>query len=163
MDKYKSERTFALDFVRKAFDGVLDKGGEPYILHCAKVGLRSYLKALHDYIFYKETEEAEFLATEISIAGMLHDIIEDTCIGLDVIKLLFGEEVARLVDLVTRKDGESYMQFIDRVKTCPKATIIKKADIMHNMDLKRLEVVTDADLARVKKYEKALKRLESRA
>ena len=51
------------------------------------------------------------------------------------------------------------MTFIDRVKTCPKATIIKKCDIMHNMDLSRLEVVADADLARLKKYEKALKRL----
>lgn len=163
MKKYIEERTFALDFAKKAFKGVLDKGGKPYIDHCKRVGLISYSDSLSEYAFYKELEEAEFLATEIGIAGMLHDVVEDTCISIETIELLFGKEVARLVDLVTRKKGETYMQFIDRVKTCPKATIIKRCDIMHNMDLGRLETVTDADLSRVKRYEKALERLLARA
>lgn len=161
MNKYIKERTFALDFAKKAFKGVLDKGGKPYIEHCHRIGLISYSDSLSEYAFYKEPEEAEFLATEIGIAGILHDVVEDTCISIETIELLFGKEVARIVDLLTRREGESYMQFIDRIKTCPKAKIIKRCDIMHNMDLDRLETVTDADLARVKKYEKALKRLES--
>ncbi|MBK9936695.1 MAG: HD domain-containing protein [Cytophagaceae bacterium] len=108
MKKYIEERTFALDFAKKAFKGVLDKGGKPYIDHCKRVGLISYSDSLSEYAFYKELEEAEFLATEIGIAGMLHDVVEDTCISIETIELLFGKEVARLVDLVTRKDENTF-------------------------------------------------------
>ena len=159
IEKLTYLKDLARHIAMTAFDGVLDKAGKPYYEHCEKVGVMSYSKAYYDYLFIMEKNLAEKIAFEIGTAGYLHDIVEDTCIGLDVIVLLFGAEIARLVDLVTRKEGESYMTFIDRVKTCPKATIIKKCDIMHNMDLSRLEVVTDADLARLKKYEKALKRL----
>jgi (p)ppGpp synthase/HD superfamily hydrolase len=159
IEKLKYLKSLAKHIVMTAFDGVLDKGGKPYIQHCEIIGITSYLDAYHEYIFYKDLEKAEYEAIEIGIAGYLHDIVEDTCIGIDVIELLFGAKIARLVDLVTKKESESYMQFIDRVKTCPKATIIKRCDIRHNMDLTRLETITDADLTRIKKYEKALKRL----
>lgn len=147
---------FALELVTRAFDGVKDKGGRPYLEHCQIVEY----KATEIALFLLDDEE---VIKEISIAALLHDTVEDTAVTIEMIEILFGAEIARLVDLVTRKEGESYMQFIDRVKTCPKATIIKKCDIMHNMDLTRLWTVTEADLARVKKYEKALKRLETRA
>lgn len=146
--------TFAFKFVRLAFEGITDKGGKPYYEHCDAV--------FRNTLSIQPMQDVDTM-TEICLGALLHDVVEDTAVTIEMIELLFGTEIARLVDLVTRKDGESYMQFIDRIKTCPKATIIKKADIMHNMDLERLEVVTDADLARVKKYEKALKRLESRA
>ncbi len=119
----------------------------------------SYDIAHFGWLLTRREGDEQIVPMEIFIAGTLHDVVEDTKVTIEMIELLFGAEIARLVDLVTRKDGESYMQFIDRVKTCPKATIIKKCDIMHNMDLSRLETVTEADLTRVKKYEKALKRL----
>lgn len=163
IEKLQILKELAICMVYSLFDGVKDKGGKPYTEHCKTVAHLAYSRANFDYLLTKREGDEPIVPLEIFIAGTLHDVVEDTEVTIEMIRILFGKEIARLVDLVTRKEGESYMQFIDRVKTCPKATLIKKCDIMHNSDLSRLETVTDFDLARFKKYEKALKRLDARA
>ena len=71
------------------------KSGEPYIIHPLWVGI-----ILADLEMDKET----------IVAGMLHDAVEDTEMSLDDVTEEFGEEVALLVDGVTKLGQLNYSQ-----------------------------------------------------
>ena len=94
----------------------------------------------------------------------LHDTVEDTPLTIERIKELFGEEIGEAVCAITKsKDGSmSYDYYIERVKANPLARAVKISDLKHNMDLSRLEKVgiTEKDIKRAKKYQKALKKLQ---
>ncbi len=83
-----------LDLIRRAFDyandkhkGQLRKSGEPYIVHPRDVGI-----TLANYRVDPST----------IVAGLLHDILEDTDTTYEEIKQLFGEEVADIVEGLTK-------------------------------------------------------------
>ena len=98
------------------------------------------------------------------IVAYLHDTVEDTPLTIERIKELFGEEIGEAVFAITKpKDGSlSYDDYIERVKANPLARAVKISDLKHNMDLSRLEKVgiTEKDIQRAKKYQKALKKLQ---
>lgn len=97
----------------------------------------------------------------ILIAAVLHDVVEDTLIGLDQIKGEFGDRVANLVDWLTDKskpeDGNrATRKEIDRdhiAASPPAAKTIKLADLIHNTGS---IVKYDQDFARVYMKEKEL-------
>ena len=106
------------------------KSGEPYIIHPLCVGI-----ILADLEMDKET----------IAAGLLHDVVEDTVMTYDEIKEEFGEEVAQLVDGVTKLGQLSYSadkvevqaenlrkMFLAMAKDI-RVIIIKLADRLHNM------------------------------
>lgn len=120
--------------------GQIDKGGKPYVLHPLQVMLR-----LQD-------ESAEIMA-----AAVLHDVVEDTVASLDEIKILFGMEVGRLVDALTRREGENYFDYIKRVKLDPGAVKIKLADLEENMRIDRgVDLETEASRKRRERYARAV-------
>ena len=98
------------------------------------------------------------------IVAYLHDTVEDTPLTIERIKELFGEEIGEAVFAITKsKDGSlSYDDYIERGKANPLARAVKISDLKHNMDLSRLEKVgiTEKDIKRAKKYQKALKKLQ---
>lgn len=98
---------------------------------------------------------------EEKIVAILHDSIEDSnikkeeLIAFDIPKRLVDE-----IDLLTRKNGDSYMQYISKIKREGKiAKKVKLADLETNMGLSRIEKPTKTDFDRVKKYKKAYKLL----
>lgn len=91
------------------------------------------------------------------IVGVLHDVVEDSDWTLDGLRAEgFSEAVLAGVDAVTRRGGESYMDFVERAGRDPNGRIVKRADLLDNMDMARLPTVTDKDRERLKKYETAL-------
>lgn len=49
------------------------------------------------------------------IAALLHDTVEDTPVGLDFIEKGFGKAVAEVVEILTRRENESYLEYIQRI------------------------------------------------
>ena len=129
----------AVSIAKFAHQGQVDKAGVDYINHPIRV-----MNAVD--------EEKE------KIVAVLHDVVEDSGITLrDLRKQGFDEEVVIAVGCLTKIAGESYSQFIDRVKSNRLASRVKLQDLKDNMDLSRLKTVSEADLARVEKYKQAMK------
>ena len=129
----------AIAIAVEAHKGQKDKAGDPYILHPLRV------------MFRMDTKEE-------MIVAVLHDVLEDTAITPDQLKEMgFSETVLEALDSVTKRDGETYEDFVQRAALHPIGKKIKLADLRDNMDLSRLEKITDKDIRRVKQYHSALK------
>lgn len=126
----------AISITAQAFEGKLDKGGKPYILHCLAV-----------------MEGVSRLGSKVMQAAVMHDLVEDTKWTLDDLrKKGFDEEVVIMVDNVSHRDGETYDEFLDRIAPCPKSRAIKIEDLDHNSQIKRLKGLRDKDFERLAKY-----------
>ena len=90
-------------------------------------------------------------------AAWLHDVLEHTdTTAADLIAAGIPAEVVRVVEVLTRRDGEDYLAFIDRVCADPPAVQVKIADALHNLDPARDFGPTPEQRAR---YHEALVRL----
>ena len=127
----------ALEIAIKAHKNQTDRYGKPYIFH----PLRVMMNVDND---------------EDKVAAILHDVVEDSDITLDDLrKEGFPDEIINAVDCLTKRDGEEYIDYINRVLTSPIAKRVKLADLKDNMDLKRIDVITEKDIVRLNKYLKA--------
>jgi (p)ppGpp synthase/HD superfamily hydrolase len=131
----------AITLAAEAHAGQTDKAGVPYILHLLRVMQAQNSK-------------------EAMMVGVLHDLVEDTGYILDDLREQgCPSEVIAALRHVTRKDKESYAEFIERIGRHPIARQVKLADLKDNMDVTRLESVTEKDTERLRKYHQAYQQL----
>ncbi|HKB20467.1 MAG TPA: HD domain-containing protein, partial [Gaiellaceae bacterium] len=139
----------AFGFASRAHDGQERRSGEAFIHHpfgAAKIcaGLR--------------------LDEETIAAALLHDVVEDTTVGIDEVRAEFGDEIANLVEGVTKltriqfqsrehAEAENYRKMIVAMAHDVRVILIKLADRLHNM--RTLEY-----LGRQKQVQKARETLE---
>ena len=119
--------TLAYEFAKEAHHGQLRKSGEEYILHPIEVAkILIHMK----------------MDTDTVVAGILHDVVEDTLITTADISYHFGNTVAMLVDGVTKlknlpegtqKQHENIRKMIVAMAKDIRVVIIKLADRLHNM------------------------------
>jgi (p)ppGpp synthase/HD superfamily hydrolase len=127
----------AVSIAARAHRGQTDKAGAPYLLHPLRLMLRM------------ETEAA-------MMAAVLHDVVEDTEWTLERLREAgFSDEVLEAVDCLTHREGESYQQFVERVRTNPIARQVKIADLEDNMNVRRIDQLGPRDLERLEKYHRA--------
>ena len=119
----------AYEMASKAHEGQLRHSGEPYIVHPVEVAL----------ILFNLGMDCESMT-----AALLHDVVEDTEITKDDIKNIFGEDVAELVEGVTKlgkvpiftkeeQQAENVRKMLMAMSRDIRVIIIKLADRLHNM------------------------------
>ena len=132
--------------MRIAFDAhkeQVDKTGMPYIFH-----------PLH---------LAEQMDNEESICvALLYDVVEDTEMTLYDLRVQgFSYRITDALSLLTHEKGTEYIEYIGKIKFNPLATKVKLADLRHNSDTTRLDVVDGKTKQRIEKYSKAIELLSS--
>jgi hypothetical protein len=133
----------ALDLASLKHREQKDKAGMPYFGHIARVSNAC------------KTGPAKVVA-------LLHDIIENTDVTEEYLEEKgIAEFVIKAVLCLTHKKGEAYDDFIHRTAKNPIAREVKIADLEDNMDVRRLENVTEEDFKRMDKYLNAWKYLKS--
>lgn len=127
----------AIELASRAHVAQRDKTGGPYVLHPLR---------LMDKV---SGEDAKIVA-------VLHDVVEDTPVTEDELRGLgFSEAVIRAVLALTRRDDETYAQFVLRCKANPLALPVKLADLEDNYNLPRAMLREDKlekDLRRLARY-----------
>ena len=131
-----SEKTYDLEKItqaykvaEKAHEGQLRTSGDPYITHPLAVA-----SILLDYC----------MDTDTICAALLHDTVEDTDVTLDELRKKFGEDVALMVDGVTKiglvplvskeeQQAENIRKILMAMSKDIRVIIIKLADRLHNM------------------------------
>lgn len=128
----------AIAIAAEAHAGQLDKAGAPYVLHPLRVMLRV------------STPEARIVA-------VLHDVVEDSEWTFDGLRAEgFTEEILAALDSVTKREGESYDEFVRRAAANPIGRQVKLADLADNMDLSRIAEPSGRDHERIEKYRRAV-------
>src|SRR5678809_6143 len=122
--------------IRTAFEMAVEahktmrrKSGEPYILHPIAVA--------------RICVEEIGLGVRSTICSLLHDTVEDTDISLEDVEREFGQEIARIVDGLTKisnvidvnasKQAENFKKILLTLTDDPRVILIKLADRLHNM------------------------------
>jgi hypothetical protein len=149
MIKLTQKMRAALEFAAQCHAGVLDKGGVPYICHPFQVALGVY-----------------HLGEDAFIAGVLHDVYEDCkgqvvngeVVSLELIEDKFGSNVREIVDSVSRRPQETYMDFVRRFSWNVIGTEIKLSDLNHNTLPERMANLSPEKQERnTQRYDKAKK------
>ena len=146
-DMEKIDRAY--QFARKSHGDQKRRSGVPYILHPVSVA----------YILVELGMD-----TDSIVASLLHDVVEDTPVGLEEIKKMFGAEVANLTDGVTKlgripyssreeQQAENLRKMLIAMADDIRVIIIKLADRLHNM--RTIEFMPDQ-----KRRDKALETME---
>ena len=124
----------AMKLAGEKHQGQTDKGGAKYVEHVKRVAARCY-------------------ADETKIVAWLHDLLEDTDVTPDyLLSMGFPQEVVDDVLAVTRQEGENYADFILRVEQSERGKEVKIADLEDNMDIRRLNDLSEEDCRRLRKY-----------
>ncbi|KAL2594938.1 hypothetical protein GLYMA_11G012000v4 [Glycine max] len=136
----------AIAFARKAHRGQMRKTGDPYLTHCIHTG--RILAAL--------VPSSGKRAVDTVVAGILHDVVDDTCQSLRDIEAEFGDDVVKLVASVSRlsyinqllrrnrrvsvnqgvlgqEEASNLRVMLLGMVDDPRVVLIKLADRLHNM------------------------------
>src|SRR3712207_6574074 len=137
IDKVQKNRPSAdIELIRRAYlfsalhhRGQTRASGEPYLVHPLEVA----------------NILADMRLDEVSVStGLLHDVVEDTLVDLDTIRAQFGEEIAHLVDGLTKiaqisnqsreeQQAENVRKMLLAMVDDVRVVLVKLADRLHNM------------------------------
>lgn len=139
---YTAATKKALKLCFDAHKDQLDKSGMPYVFHPF-------------HLAEQMTDEAT------TIVALLHDVVEDTNYTLnDLENMGFCKEVIDALALLTHDPDVPYMDYVLKIKDNPIAKAVKLADLKHNSDVSRLDVVDEKAIKRREKYQEAMELLK---
>lgn len=125
----------AIQIASTAHMNQVDRGKRAYILHPLHV-------------------MEQFLASpQLAAIAVLHDTVEDTAVSLDYLSRQgMSQRVVEAVDALTKKDGEEYSDYLERLCGSTDAIFVKIEDSNHNANVSRLINPTPKDTARCARY-----------
>jgi hypothetical protein len=117
--------------------GQTDKAGQAYFQHPMRVAMRC-------------------ATTEQKIVALLHDTIEDTSVTPEyLLEQGFPKDIVDGILSVTKREGESYDDFVKRAAQNPIGRVVKLHDLEDNLDVLRLQSLDGNGAERINKYLKA--------
>ena len=131
----------ALEIATRAHHGQEDKLGNDYINHPTRIA-------------------AKFVDDpDLQSISFLHDVLEDSEVTEEDLRKLFSSHIVDAVVAMTKRDVQSYDEYLKQVKANEMALAVKLADVEDNMS--RLDQLTDLETRRrlTEKYERALEML----
>jgi (p)ppGpp synthase/HD superfamily hydrolase len=143
----------AKELAKKLHEGMTDKYGNPYFEHLERVADR--VRDM-EYNMVDETSEINLYL----VAAYLHDSVEDTEMELFDIESKFGKDIAVAIDLLTRKEGMPYSEYVERIRRDAKSDVINSGKIARVVKLAdlfdHLMGPTPCPPNLIKRYEKSL-------
>ena len=128
---------------------------------CFEVHKNQTDKSGMPYVFHPFHLAEQMQDEESTVVALLHDVIEDSDHTVDDLRRMgFSETVLSAIALMTHDPNVPYMDYVAKIKEDPIARAVKLADLKHNSDASRLDLVTPRDEARLEKYKKAIALLE---
>ncbi len=138
---YTEDTKKALKLCFEAHKNQVDKSGLPCVFHPF-------------HLAEQMTDE------RTTIVALLHDIVEDTDYTLDDLRNMgFESDIIEALMLMTHDKAVPYMEYVAKIKNNPIARAVKLADLRHNSDLSRLDIVDEKALKRKEKYSEAIRLL----
>lgn len=135
----------AIILATEARRGQTDKIGQPYVSHPLRVML-------------------SLGSPQDRMVGVLHDVVEDTPLTPeDLAERDYPEEIVEAVDALSKRSGETYEEYIERVHANPIAVRVKIADLEDNLQLWRMAGLKEKALDKVKQKIKAYRSLKDAA
>jgi (p)ppGpp synthase/HD superfamily hydrolase len=140
----------AVELAHIAHEGQFDKIGAPYISHPERVAAGV---------------AADGLGADVQSVAWLHDVVEDTWVTLDDLRWMgFSERIVDAVDAISKRKGEKFADYYERVKANPMALAVKWHDVADNASPERLAKVAPDTRERLRaKYERAVELLSGEA
>lgn len=108
----------ALKLATEKHEGQYRKGGKPYVTHPIAVS---------------EMLKEKGYGTDYQIAGLFHDLLEDTDATEAEIEIIGGARVLEAVRLLTKQKGYVMSEYVAGIKANPIAFAVKAADRLHNL------------------------------
>lgn len=149
---HKKQLEFALNLIDLYHKNQKDKASKEYRFH---------LMAVKDLVINR-MKLLNFSSEDINngiIVALLHDLLEDTECPLELLETGISPENIIAIQLLTKKPkmtNEEKSLYFKNIKSHPLARQVKIADLIHNMNLQRLDLVTIKDLRRNENYLKNL-------
>jgi len=131
-----TKKALSLSFA--AHKDQLDKSGMPYVYH--------------PFHLAEQMQDED-----TTIVALLHDVVEDTAYTIDDLRTMgFNEKVCDAIALMTHDPAIPYLDYVAQIKLNPIARAVKLADLRHNSDVTRLDIIDEKALRRVEKYKAAI-------
>ena len=140
---YTMQTKKAMRIAYVAHKDQVDKSGMPYIFH--------------PYHLAEQMEDE----TSVCVA-LLHDVVEDTDFTFDDLRELgISESVIKSIRLLTHNKATAYADYIQSIKESGDeiAIKVKLADLRHNSDITRLELIEEKAVESSNRYKDAIKQL----
>lgn len=138
---YTEQTKKALKLCFLAHRDQVDKSGMPYVFHPFHLA-------------------EQMMDEDTTVVALLHDVVEDTPHTLDDLKKMgFSSQIIEAISLMTHEPGVPYMDYVQKIKENAIARVVKLADLKHNSDLTRLDIIDDRAKQRVEKYAQAIRLL----
>lgn len=141
-----------ISITARHFEGILDKAGQPYILHCIRVMLKLQPHGLL-----------------LMAAGCGHDLLEDPSrtgarwTRSDLLQEGFADRLVNCIWNVTKEEGKTEEEYEEKVISTDDSILVKMPDVEDNSDLRRMKGTREKDFQRHLKYMALFARLQNRA
>ena len=115
--------------------------GSDYYQHCHRV---------------MGTVQAQGHSELTAIVAIMHDVVEDSSFTMADLGKKFSNEIINPLDLLTKREGEDYELYIQRLAVNERARAVKRADLFDNMDLTGLANPSRKRIENIEKYARSL-------